>query len=71
MKQQMHEAASDIQRVFRGWFWRRKAKQRTRKRQLKKITRTWRGVKGRALAVSRLSHSSWQISTALTHNSSQ
>lgn len=50
MKQQMHEAASDIQRVFRGWFWRRKAKLRTRKRQHAKIARMWRGAKGRAIA---------------------
>ena len=50
MKQQMHEAAADIQRVWRGFTWRRKAKARTRKRQLTKILRMWRGVKGRAIA---------------------
>jgi hypothetical protein len=50
IKQQMHEAAGDIQRMWRGFWIRRRAKARSRKRQLTKILRMWRGIKGRALA---------------------
>jgi len=43
LKQAKHEAAGDIQRVYRGWYWRRKARDRNRKREATKIQRAWRG----------------------------
>ena len=44
------EAAQDIQRTFRGWFFRRKAHKRAMKRAATKIQKMWRGVKGRSIA---------------------
>jgi hypothetical protein len=44
------EAAQDIQRTFRGWYFRRKAHKRAMKRAVTKIQKVWRGVKGRSIA---------------------
>lgn len=44
------EAAEDIQRLWRGFYFRVKARKRLRKKAAIKIQRLWRGLKGRARA---------------------